>query len=198
MEIQLRSCVHSEITVLLLICGEPLNPQALFSCAGTQVHFWMMSIDTFISSKQDKDEKVNAEISDFPHKFPILWDFLAEMDRMKEFYQNLALTCYAVHSVTGTHMTPFCLICIVKILCIMIWSLGQGMANCGQQAGSHFGTACSLRMFVKFSVSFKKKQKESNILWHMKNIWNSQLSVYKGNFMGTQVVYFHRVLMLGS
>ena len=154
-----------------------------------------MSIDTLISNKQDKDEKVNAEISVSSQisnsvRLPC-WNGLNE-----RCCQNLSLTCYAVHSVTGTHMTPFCLICIVKILCIMIWSLGQGMANCGQQAGSHFGTACSLRMFVKFSVSFKKKQKESNILWHMKNIWNSQLSVYKGNFMGTQVIYFHRVLML--
>lgn len=195
MEIQLGSCVHREITVLLLICGEPLNPQAFCGCAGRQVHFTMMSIDTLISNKQDKDEKVNAEISVSSQisnsvRLPC-WNGLNE-----RCCQNLSLTCYAVHSVTGTHMTPFCLICIVKILCIMIWSLGQGMANCGQQAGSHFGTACSLRMFVKFSVSFKKKQKESNILWHMKNIWNSQLSVYKGNFMGTQVIYFHRVLML--
>ena len=127
MEIQPRSCVHKEITVLLLICGEPLNARVLCGCAGRQVHFWMMSIDTFISNKQD--ERVNAEISDFPHKFPILCDFLAEMDRMTEFYQNLSLTCYAVPGVMGTHTTPFCLICIAKILSIIIWRLGQGMAN---------------------------------------------------------------------
>lgn len=84
MEIQLGSCVHREITVLLLISGEPLNPQVFCGCAGRQVHFTMMSIDTLISNKQDKDEKVNAEISEFPHKFPILWDFLAEMDWMKD------------------------------------------------------------------------------------------------------------------
>ena len=62
--------MHREIKVLWLICGEPVNPRALRGCAGR--HFSVMSIDTFISSKQDKDEKVNTEISDFPHKFTIL------------------------------------------------------------------------------------------------------------------------------
>lgn len=105
MEIQLRSCVHRAIKVLWLICGEPVNPWALRGCAGR--HFWVTSIDTFISSKQDKDGKLNTDISDFPHKFPILWDFLAELDQMNEFYQNLSLTCFAVQCDGYSHDTLF-------------------------------------------------------------------------------------------